>query len=177
MASLLKGVGFITGAAAGEKEPSTSPSPFLPILHSSILYQQNPHPNSILPTSGIGKATASAFAIHGARALALADINPSTLHSTTTGLQSAFPHIDFLPLTLDTSSEESVQKAVRNTVNTFGRLDYAVNNAGIAGQAWKTAQAEVSQWRRTVDVNLSGVWLCGREELGVMLGQEVLEAE
>lgn len=125
--------------------------------------------------TGIGKATATSFARHGVRALAIADINPSALKTTTQELKSQFPKIDILPLELDTSSETQVDKSIAETVKHFGRIDYAVNNAGIAGQAWRSADSELEGWQKTLDVNLTGVWLCSRAQIRAMQKQEALE--
>ncbi|RDW65642.1 SDR family NAD(P)-dependent oxidoreductase [Aspergillus mulundensis] len=145
MPSLLRGAGFITGAASGRLT--------------------NPH-------QGIGKATAFSFAKHGVTQLALADINLSAAETTAREIQSRFPGTEVLPLALDVANEESVSDAVTQTVRQFGRIDYAVNNAGIAGPGALSAEHNVDDWKRTIDVNLHGVWLSSRAQIGVMLGQE-----
>jgi NAD(P)-dependent dehydrogenase (short-subunit alcohol dehydrogenase family) len=64
---------------------------------------------------------------------------------------------------------------VSETVNQFGRLDYAVNNAGIGGPPVLSAEHSLEDWRKTLDVNLSGVWMSSRAQIRVMLGQEERE--
>ena len=111
------------------------------------------------------------------RKLALGDLNIKALDHTATELKSAYPGLEVLPLELNTASEKSVEDAISTTVKRFGRVDYAVNNAGIAGAAWKSADSDLASWQKTVDVNLTGVWLCSRAEIRAMLKQEPLEPE
>ena len=82
--------------------------------------------------------------------------------------------MEILPLELDTSSESSVNEAVSQTIRQLGRIDYAVNNAGISGRATKSADSELKEWQRTTDVNLTGMWLCSRAETREMLKQAPL---
>src|SRR4029450_5980521 len=79
-------------------------------------------------SSGMGLATARAFAESGA-AVVLADVNESALQSTTDTLAAAGHQV--LSVRCDVSDEDSVAAMVKATVDTFGRLDMAFNNAGI----------------------------------------------
>jgi NAD(P)-dependent dehydrogenase (short-subunit alcohol dehydrogenase family) len=71
----------------------------------------------------------------------------------------------------DVSKAADVESLVKKTVEAFGRLDVAFNNAGIEG-AWVpiTEQSE-EDWDRTIDINLKGVWLCLKYEIRQMLKQ------
>jgi NAD(P)-dependent dehydrogenase (short-subunit alcohol dehydrogenase family) len=111
------------------------------------------------------------------RKLAIGDLNVKALKETTAELKAAYPGLEVLPLELNTASERSVDDAISSTVKHFDRIDYGVNNAGIAGAAWQSADSELSSWQKTVDVNLTGVWLCSRAQIRVMLRQEPSEAE
>jgi NAD(P)-dependent dehydrogenase (short-subunit alcohol dehydrogenase family) len=111
------------------------------------------------------------------RKLAIGDLNVKALKETTTELKAAYPGLEVLPLELNTASEKSVDDAISSTVKHFDRIDYGVNNAGIAGAAWQSADSELSSWQKTVEVNLTGVWLSSRAQIRVMLKQESLEAE
>ncbi|GAB1744326.1 hypothetical protein NU219Hw_g1472t1 [Hortaea werneckii] len=124
--------------------------------------------------SGIGQATALAFARYGARQLALCDINPDGIAQTTQKLKDHHKGLEILSLNADTSLEADVIHAVEHTATHFGRLDIAVNNAGINGKAVASDQLEFRDWRKTLCVNLDGVWLCQRAEIRQMLKQKPL---
>ncbi|OQN98113.1 hypothetical protein B0A48_15945 [Cryoendolithus antarcticus] len=124
--------------------------------------------------SGIGQHTAYAFAHHGVRRLALCDIRSEALEDTSAHLKSQYPGIEVLNIQMDTSSESAVNSAVEQTVKAFSRLDIAVNNAGIGGEA-ATHSLEFNSWRKTMAVNLDGVWLCQRAQIRQMLEQEPLD--
>ncbi|CEL09762.1 hypothetical protein ASPCAL12892 [Aspergillus calidoustus] len=122
--------------------------------------------------SGIGKATATSFATHGIHQLAIADINLPLAQEAARSLESRFPNLQVLPIHLDVSSEESIAAAIAQTRAEFTRIDYAVNNAGISGSPTLSAEHDASEWRKTLDVNLTGVWMCSRAQIGAMLSQE-----
>lgn len=111
------------------------------------------------------------------RKLSLGDLNIKVLEDTATELKNTYPGLEVLALELNTASEKSVEESISATVKKLGRIDYAVNNAGIAGAAWKSAESDLASWQKTVDVNLTGVWLCSRAEIRAMLKQEPLEPE
>ncbi len=75
---------------------------------------------------------------------------------------------------MDTSKEDSVQSAIDQTVKKFGRLDIAINNAGIGGNPAHTADQTLSEWQKVLDVNVNGVWLCQRAQIRQMLKQDPL---
>ncbi|RMY78953.1 hypothetical protein D0862_13270 [Hortaea werneckii] len=125
--------------------------------------------------TSIGQATALAFARYGARQLALCDIRPDAIAQTTRKLKDHHKGLEILSLNADTSSEADVVHAVEHTATHFGRLDIAVNNAGINGKAVASDQLEFQDWRKTLSVNLDGVWLCQRAEIRQMLKQEPLD--
>ncbi|KAL3462615.1 hypothetical protein BJX64DRAFT_276959 [Aspergillus heterothallicus] len=121
--------------------------------------------------SGIGKATAFSFANHGVSHITLADINLPLAEQTASDLAKRFPNLNILPLHIDVADEASIADAVAQTLKQFKRIDYAVNNAGISGSQALSAEHSVESWRRTLDVNLSGVWMCSRAEIRAMLNQ------
>jgi NAD(P)-dependent dehydrogenase (short-subunit alcohol dehydrogenase family) len=77
---------------------------------------------------------------------------------------------------MDTAKEDSVDSAVTQTVKQFGRLDIAINNAGIGGAGKQTHEQELKDWQRVMDVNVNGVWMCQRAQIRQMLKQEPLVA-
>ncbi|TKA64397.1 hypothetical protein B0A49_08618 [Cryomyces minteri] len=127
--------------------------------------------------SGIGQYTAFALARYGVKQIAIADINPVSLRSTLEQLKSRNANVEILPLELDVSSESSIDQAISTVVSQFGRLDYAINNAGIAGPAQASTDFRPSEWQKLLDVNLTGVWLCQRPELRQMMKQQPLHPD
>jgi len=117
---------------------------------------------------GIGKAIATAFAERGAR-IALVDLAPSDLESARAGL--AARGADVRVYAANVAKEDQVIAALDQAVADFGRLDVMVNNAGIIkdGLLVKVKDGAVvgkmglDQWQAVIDVNLTGVFLCGRE--------------
>lgn len=75
---------------------------------------------------------------------------------------------------LDVSNEAAVNDSVEQTVKEFGRIDYALNNAGIGGALNTTNNIELSDFQRVLAVNTTGVWLCQRAQIRQMLKQEKL---
>jgi len=76
-----------------------------------------------------------------------------------------------LAITVDTSEARGIETLVRRTVDHFGRLDCAVNNAAVRGPVVLTAEHTEENWDRIVSTNLKGVWLCMKFEIGQMLCQ------
>ena len=117
---------------------------------------------------GIGKAIATAFAERGAR-IALVDLAPSALESVRAELASR--GADVRVYAANVAKEDQVIAALDQAVADFGRLDVMVNNAGIIkdGLLVKVKDGAVvgkmglDQWQAVIDVNLTGVFLCGRE--------------
>ena len=123
--------------------------------------------------SGIGRATALAFAREGAR-VAVADILEEAAQRTVTEIEAMGGQA--LAIACDVTDDDAVKAMIAATVDAFGGLDCAFNNAGIApyqvnagGQ--KIADVAPEAWRRLIDVNLTGVWLCLRHEVAQMRAQ------
>jgi NAD(P)-dependent dehydrogenase (short-subunit alcohol dehydrogenase family) len=104
--------------------------------------------------------------------LAVADIDPKTLQTTVNELKRRYPDVDVKAIEMDVSSEGSVEDGIRKTVSTFGSIDIAVNNAGIAGPTIPTPEVAARDWSSVLDINLTGVWMCQRAEIQQMLKQE-----
>jgi len=123
--------------------------------------------------SGIGRATALAFAREGAR-VAVADILEEAAQSTVTEIEAMGGQA--LAIACDVTDDDAVKAMIAATVDAFGGLDCAFNNAGIApyqvNAGWqKIADVAPEAWRRLIDVNLTGVWLCLRHEVAQMRAQ------
>jgi NAD(P)-dependent dehydrogenase (short-subunit alcohol dehydrogenase family) len=122
---------------------------------------------------GIGRATALAFAREGAR-VAVADITEEAARETVALVNTAGGQA--ISLSGDVSRDADVRSMVEAVVSTYGRLDCAFNNAGIAGwqvdaSGKKTAEWSEEAFDRMIAVNLKGVWLCMRRELPQMQAQ------
>ena len=118
--------------------------------------------------SGMGLVTAQAFAESGA-AVVLADRDEQTLQTATAELTSAGRQA--LGVACDVSDEEQVAGLVDHAVETFGRLDFAFNNAGVENEVKPMAEVTEEEWDRIVAINLRGVFLCMKYEVPLMLEQ------
>ena len=117
--------------------------------------------------SGIGAATSRLLAARGARVI-LADINLDA--ATQIAAQIERDGGTALPLHIDVSDPASVEQAVAlATQDGAEALDVAVNAAGITGKLVPCAQFDLSDWQRTIGVNLTGTFLCMRAQVASML--------
>lgn len=117
--------------------------------------------------SGIGEATALAFGRNGAR---VAVIGRRTKANETVAARVREAGGQAIAVTADVTVEEHVQSAVRSTVEAFGGIDVAVNNAG----TWRPgpfAAVTAEMWADELDANLTSVYYCMRHELPVMAEQ------
>ena len=119
-------------------------------------------------SSGMGLATARAFAAQGA-SVALADINKDALRVANDELTSAGQQA--LAVVCDVSDEDRVAALVDRTVATYGRLDMAFNNAGIQVPPSDAADEPAGIFERVNAINLRGVWACMKHELRQMREQ------
>jgi NAD(P)-dependent dehydrogenase (short-subunit alcohol dehydrogenase family) len=119
-------------------------------------------------SSGIGRGTALVFAREGAR-VAIADIQVEQGHETVRLVKEAGGDAIFVKCDVSVASE--VKAAVDTVVETYGRLDFGFNNAGIESAMARTADHAEEDWDRVIEVNLKGVWLCMKYEIPQMLKQ------
>jgi NAD(P)-dependent dehydrogenase (short-subunit alcohol dehydrogenase family) len=117
-------------------------------------------------SSGIGRAIALAFGAKGAKVM-VADLNEEGGHETVMMIKDAGGEAAFVKA--DVSKEDDVKEMVNETVKTLGGLDYAANNAGIEGAPTKMHETSVDDWHMTIGVNLTGVFLCLKYEIGYTL--------
>jgi len=118
--------------------------------------------------SGMGLATARAFAVAGA-SVVLADINEGTLHSATDGVAAG--GYQALGVVCDVADEDRVAALLERTVAAYGRLDMAFNNAGIMIPPSDAADEPADNFARVNAINLRGVWACMKYELQQMRQQ------
>lgn len=118
--------------------------------------------------SGIGEACVLAFARGGAK-VAVVDIDDSLGKKAVEAVTKLGSEAVFLKV--DVTDPAAVEKMVADTVAAFGRLDIAVNNAGIGGESNATGDYSVAGWEKVIAVNLSGVFYCMRHQIPQMVKQ------
>jgi NAD(P)-dependent dehydrogenase (short-subunit alcohol dehydrogenase family) len=116
--------------------------------------------------SGIGRATAIAFAAEGAD-LVVADIDK--VSNEETARLAAEHGGQVLAVTCDVTSSSDVQAVIAQTVQEFGRLDVAFNNAGIEQPPAPLVDISEDEWSRLLDVDLRSAFLCMKYEIPAML--------
>jgi len=113
---------------------------------------------------GIGKATAIAFAKRGAK-IVIADWVED--NETLNAIKAEGGDVIFIKC--DVSKDADIKMMLDKTIASYGRLDYAFNNAGIEGIMAPTADCTEENWDKTMNVNLKGIWLCMKHEIPHML--------
>ncbi len=116
--------------------------------------------------SGIGRVTALAFARERANVV-VADIDQQRNRDTVRMIEDLGGQA--LAINCDVTRGEDVQSALTKTVNRFGRLNYAFNNAGAEQQPKPTADITEEEWDRIITINLRSVFLCLKYEIPLML--------
>ncbi len=118
--------------------------------------------------SGLGRATALLFAEHGAKVI-VSDITIDGGHETVKMIQDKGGDATFIECNV--ANEESVNTLISKTVETYGRLDYGINNAGIGGIWTATHKYPTDNFEKVMAINTTGVFMCMRAELEVMTKQ------
>src|SRR2546427_2323023 len=117
-------------------------------------------------SSGIGRASALAFAREGAKVVVV-DVTAEGGQETVRLIKEAGGEARFLKV--DVARAAEVETLITQTVAAYGRLDCAYNNAGIEGAFVSTAEYPEADWDRVLAINLKGVWLCMKYEILQML--------
>jgi NAD(P)-dependent dehydrogenase (short-subunit alcohol dehydrogenase family) len=115
---------------------------------------------------GIGKATAIAFSRLGARVV-IAD----WIEEPSTSIQIKDQGGTCMFVNCDVSNSADVENVISQTLKTYGRLDFAFNNAGIEGTNAPSHECTEENWDKVIDINLKGVWLCMKNEIPLMQKQ------
>jgi NAD(P)-dependent dehydrogenase (short-subunit alcohol dehydrogenase family) len=118
--------------------------------------------------NGIGRAAALAFAREGASVVA-GDISEKGNRETARMVEELGRHA--LAVNCDVTRTEDIQRALRATIEKFGRLDFAFNNAGIEYAAKPVSDVTEDEWDRIMAIDLRGVFLCMKHEIPLMLKQ------
>jgi NAD(P)-dependent dehydrogenase (short-subunit alcohol dehydrogenase family) len=118
--------------------------------------------------SGIGRATALAFARAGA-GVVVADLAEEANQETASLIEQSGGRA--VAVRCDVTRSEDVQAALQKAVDAFGRLDFAFNNAGVEQEIKPAAETPEEEWDRILAINLRGVFLCLKYEIPLMLEQ------
>ncbi|EME30103.1 short-chain dehydrogenase/reductase SDR isoform 1 [Galdieria sulphuraria] len=123
---------------------------------------------------GIGKNFAKTLAQAGTQSVGLLDWDATGCHNTCDELQQQFPDTLFIPYQVDVSQKESIEKVIDDFANSQGkRLDIACNNAAIIysgiDASFAAENTSLEQWQKTIQVNLTGVFLCCQAEAKWMI--------
>lgn len=118
--------------------------------------------------SGIGRASAQMFAQRGA-SVVVADINADGGAETIELIRAAGGEAIFVRT--DVSKAAEVAALIKQTISTYGRVDCAHNNAGVEGARAGIAVISEEEWDRVIAINLKGVMLCMKYEIGHMIEQ------
>lgn len=119
-------------------------------------------------SSGIGRAVALAFAREGVKVV-VSDVARDGGEETVRLIKEQGGEAIFVPC--DVSQSAQVEALVKRAVETYGRLDFACNNAGIGGEAALTADYSVDGWNKVIAINLSGVFYGMKYQIPEMLKQ------
>ncbi|MDA7429547.1 SDR family NAD(P)-dependent oxidoreductase [Primorskyibacter aestuariivivens] len=114
---------------------------------------------------GIGKATADAFLDAGWR-VGFVGRNPDALEEAAAGRENA------LPMPCDVSDEAAVDAAFDKAAKQWGRIDALFNNAGVSALGATIDEVSVEDWRRCIDINLTGSFICARAAFKHMKSQD-----
>lgn len=115
-------------------------------------------------SSGIGRATALAFAKKGVKVVIADWIENEEIIDLIENLGG-----EAIFVKCDVSKSDDVKALIEKTITTFGRLDFAYNNAGIEGTSAPTQDCNEENWDKTIGINLKGIWLCMKYEIPEML--------
>ena len=115
--------------------------------------------------TGIGKAIAQAMHKEGAKII-IVGRKEEILKEAQAELGS-----DVEMMTCDVTQEDQVKKVYENIMSNHGKIDILINNAGMAAKA-KSYEMSYDLWKKVVDVNLNGAFLCAREAMKIMVNQK-----
>src|SRR6187455_1955944 len=108
--------------------------------------------------SGLGRAAAQQLVAAGA-SVVIADVQHDAARALVVELGGRV-----VSSPCDVRDEHAIEHAIAMTVDHFGRLDIAINAAGIGGPEVRTAEYDPAEWERVIDINLNGVWRCMRHQ-------------
>ncbi len=116
--------------------------------------------------SGIGRAAALAFAREGT-SVVVADVAEQANQETAGLIEQAGGRA--LAVRCDVTRSQDIKTALKEAVDAFGRLDVAFNNAGVENEVKPAVEVTEEEWDRSIAINLTGVFLCMKHEIPLML--------
>ncbi|KXG49702.1 Short-chain dehydrogenase/reductase SDR [Penicillium griseofulvum] len=124
--------------------------------------------------TGIGAATTKAFAAAGCNQIAITDLNEKSLNQTAEAITSRYPDVRLLVKAGNVADDQFADSFIDAVVQDFGRVDYAVNCAGILGKSLPSTETSLEEFDRVNNINYRGCWLSSRAELRQMVKQSGL---
>ncbi|KAJ5851187.1 hypothetical protein N7455_011043 [Penicillium solitum] len=124
--------------------------------------------------TGIGAATTKAFAAAGCTQIAITDLNDESLEQTAKVVTSTYPEVRLLAMAGDVADDQFADAFINAVVQEFGRVDYAVNCAGVLGKPMRSAEMSLEEFDRVNNINYRGCWLSSRAQLRQMVTQSGL---
>ncbi|KAG7409135.1 Sorbose reductase SOU1 [Fusarium oxysporum f. sp. rapae] len=121
-------------------------------------------------TGTLGLASCNALLEHGLEGLAILDVNPAQAKQEVASLQARFPHTRITTIKVDVTDEKAVQDAVDETAASLGSVDGIVCFVGVVGCV-ETLEMPVSQWRKIIDINTTGSFICAQAVARQMVKQ------
>jgi NAD(P)-dependent dehydrogenase (short-subunit alcohol dehydrogenase family) len=118
--------------------------------------------------SGIGRAIALAWAREGAKVV-VSDLEAAAVGGAETVAQVRAAGAEAVFVAADVARDADCAALVARTLERYGRLDAACNNAGVGGTIAPTADYALDEWHRVLSVNLTGVFLCMKHEIPALL--------
>ena len=115
------------------------------------------------------------FIKDGCTRFVISDVNENNLTETVELSKQLNPKVQIESIVGDITSEEVINALVSRAVIVFGRLDYAVNCAGVAGSPYPIDSTEFSDYQRVMKVNMDALFLCERAEVRAMLKQDLVD--
>ncbi|KAM5342405.1 hypothetical protein ACJ41O_013371 [Fusarium nematophilum] len=124
-------------------------------------------------TQGIGRQVAISFAVEGCTKLALWGKEEAGLADTKNAIKTVAEDAEVYTFCVDNRDTDEVLKTMTLVIAHFGRIDYAVNCAGIYGPSKTSHHVTPEEFDDVMQINFRGLWLCAREELNYMSTQDV----
>jgi len=118
----------------------------------------------------LGFAAARALLEHGLSGLILFDVNPAQMQTKIDELQVEFPSVTLMSAKVDITDEVAVKEAVEKTAHTMGSIDILLCFAGVVG-CMHAIEMTAVEWRRTLDINTTGSFLCAQAVAKQMIAQ------